>query len=204
MPDFPRTAFLLGAGLGTRLRPLTENCPKPLLPIGGRPMVLQAMEKLRAAGTRRFLINTHHRPEAWALAFPDGRFGDAEVKLVHEPVLLETGGGLANIAGLLDEEDADLVVWNGDILSSCDIAAAVAHHRANGGAATLVVREQGPNRNVRITDEGFVTDLRDRGLVAAVGRILQGSAWQRSSVNICSGGMFPLVRLRHRERTLAA
>ena len=58
MPDFPRTAFLLGAGLGTRLRPLTADCPKPLLPIGGRPMVLQAMEKLRAAGTRRFLINT--------------------------------------------------------------------------------------------------------------------------------------------------
>jgi aminoglycoside/choline kinase family phosphotransferase/choline kinase len=162
MPDFPRTAFLLGAGLGTRLRPLTENCPKPLLPIGGRPMVLQAMEKLRAAGTRRFLINTHHCPEAWTLAFPDGRFGDAEVKLVHEPVLLETGGGLANIVGLLGPDDQDLVVWNGDILSSCDIVAAVAHHRANGGEATLVVREQGPNRNVRVTDEGAVTDLRDR------------------------------------------
>ena len=67
MSDFPRTAFLLGAGLGTRLRPLTENCPKPLLPIGGRPMVVQAMEKLHAAGTRRFIINTHHCPEAWAL-----------------------------------------------------------------------------------------------------------------------------------------
>ena len=119
MPDFPRTAFLLGAGLGTRLRPLTENCPKPLLPIAGRPMVLQAMEKLRAAGTRRFLINTHHCPEAWTLAFPEGRFGDAEVKLVHEPVLLETGGGLANIAGLLGPDDQDLVVWNGDITCAC-------------------------------------------------------------------------------------
>jgi aminoglycoside/choline kinase family phosphotransferase/choline kinase len=162
MPDFPRTAFLLGAGLGTRLRPLTENCPKPLLPIAGRPMVLQAMEKLRAAGTRRFLINTHHCPEAWTLAFPEGRFGDAEVKLVHEPVLLETGGGLANIAGLLGPDDQDLVVWNGDILSGCDITAAVVHHRANGGEATLVVREDGPNRNVRVTDEGVVTDLRDR------------------------------------------
>ena len=162
MPDFPRTAFILGAGLGTRLRPLTANCPKPLLPIGGRPMVLQAMEKLRAAGTRRFLINTHHCPEAWTAAFPEGRFGDAEAKFVHEPVLLETGGGLANIAGLLGEEDHDLVVWNGDILSDCDIAAAVAHHRANGGEATLVVREEGPNRNVRVTDEGVVTDLRDR------------------------------------------
>lgn len=162
MPDFPRTAFLLGAGLGTRLRPLTENCPKPLLPIAGRPMVLQAMERLRAAGTRRFLINTHHCPEAWTLAFPEGRFGEAEVKLVHEPVLLETGGGLANIAGLLGPDDQDLVVWNGDILSGCDITAAVAHHRANGGEATLVVREAGPNRNVRVTDEGAVTDLRDR------------------------------------------
>lgn len=162
MPDFPRTAFILGAGLGTRLRPLTANCPKPLLPIGGRPMVLQTMEKLRAAGTRRFLINTHHCPEAWTAAFPEGRFGDAEAKFVHEPVLLETGGGLANIAGLLGEEDHDLVVWNGDILSDCDIAAAVAHHRANGGEATLVVREEGPNRNVRVTDEGVVTDLRDR------------------------------------------
>ena len=162
MSDFPRTAFLLGAGLGTRLRPLTENCPKPLLPIGGRPMIAQAMDKLHAAGTRRFIINTHHCPEAWALVFPSGRFGDAEVKLVHEPVLLETGGGLANIAGLLGEDDKDLIIWNGDILSGCDIAAAYAHHQANGGAATLVVREQGPNRNVRITDEGFVTDLRDR------------------------------------------
>ncbi|MFM7742733.1 MAG: sugar phosphate nucleotidyltransferase [Verrucomicrobiota bacterium] len=162
MPDFPRTAFILGAGLGTRLRPLTEHCPKPLLPIAGRPMVLPAMEKLRAAGTRRFLINTHHCPEAWTQAFPEGRFGDAEVRFVHEPVLLETGGGLANVAGLLGEDDHDLVVWNGDILSGCDIAAACAHHRANGGEATLVVREQGPNRNVRITDEGVVTDLRDR------------------------------------------
>ena len=137
MSDFPRTAFLLGAGLGTRLRPLTENCPKPLLPIGGRPMIAQAMDKLHAAGTRRFIINTHHCPEAWALVFPSGRYGDAEVKLVHEPVLLETGGGLANIAGLLGEDDKDLIVWNGDILSGCDIAAAYAHHRTNGGAATL-------------------------------------------------------------------
>ena len=162
MPDFPRTAFLLGAGLGTRLRPLTENLPKPLLPLGGRPMILLAMEKLRAAGTRRFIINTHHCPAAWTQAFPEGRFGDAEVKLVHEPVLLETGGGLANIAGLLDAAEQDLVIWNGDILSDADLVGAYAHHRANGGEATLIVREKGPVCNVRVTDEGDVTDFRDR------------------------------------------
>ncbi len=162
MADFPRTAFLLGAGLGTRLRPLTERVPKPLLPIGGRPMVERAMERLHAAGTRRFIINTHHAAEAWTTAFPQGRWKDAEITLVHEPELLDTGGGLANVAGLLGPDDRDLVVWNGDILSDCDIAAAAGHHRMNGAEATLVVREDGPNANVRITDEGDVTDLRDR------------------------------------------
>ena len=162
MPDFPKTAFILGAGLGTRLRPLTEHCPKPLLPLGGKPMVERALAKLYAAGTRRFLINTHHCPEAWTQAFPTGRWQDAEIRFVHEPVLLETGGGLANITQFLTAEDTQLVVWNGDILSDVQLAEAYAHHTANGAEATLVVREKGPNANVRITDDGFVTDLRDR------------------------------------------
>jgi mannose-1-phosphate guanylyltransferase len=162
MPDFPKTAFILGAGLGTRLRPLTEHCPKPLLPLGGRPMVERALTKLYAAGTRRFLINTHHCPEAWTQAFPTGRWQDADIQFVHEPVLLETGGGLANIAQFLTAEDAHLVVWNGDILSDLNLAEAYAHHTTNGAEATMVVREKGPNTNVRITDDGFVTDLRDR------------------------------------------
>ncbi|MCX6918481.1 MAG: sugar phosphate nucleotidyltransferase [Verrucomicrobia bacterium] len=162
MPDFPKTAFILGAGLGTRLRPLTEHCPKPLLPLGGKPMVERALAKLYAAGTRRFLINTHHCPEAWTQAFPTGRWQDAEIRFVHEPVLLETGGGLANINQFLTVEDTQLVVWNGDILSDVQLAEAYAHHITNGAEATLVVREKGPNTNVRITDDGFVTDLRDR------------------------------------------
>jgi mannose-1-phosphate guanylyltransferase len=162
MPDFPKTAFILGAGLGTRLRPLTEHCPKPLLPLGGKPMVERALTKLYAAGTRRFLINTHHCPEAWTQAFPTGRWQDADIQFVHEPVLLETGGGLANITQFLTAEDAHLVVWNGDILSDINLAEAYAHHTTNGAEATMVVREKGPNTNVRITDDGFVTDLRDR------------------------------------------
>jgi NDP-sugar pyrophosphorylase family protein len=70
-----RTAFILGAGLGTRLRPLTEDCPKPLLPLGGRPIITYAMEHLRAAGVERFIVNTHHRAEAYARAFPRGPAG---------------------------------------------------------------------------------------------------------------------------------
>lgn len=162
MPEFPQTAFILGAGLGTRLRPLTENCPKPLLPIAHQPMVMPALEKLLKAGVKRFIINTHHCPEAWQAAFPEGKIGSATLEFVHEPTLLETGGGLANIARLLKPEDANLIIWNGDILSDCDIKKAFEHHVSNGAEATLVVREKGPNKNVRITDEGLVTDLRDR------------------------------------------
>ena len=57
---FVKTAFVLGAGLGFRLRPLTENCPKPLLPVRGRPLITYALDHLRSVGIRRFIINTHH------------------------------------------------------------------------------------------------------------------------------------------------
>ena len=150
MPKFPLTAFLLGAGLGTRLRPLTAECPKPLLPLAGEPMILRAMRQLYAAGTRRFIINTHHCPKAWEQAFPEQKFQDATIEFVFEPELLETGGGLANIASKLHEDDQTLVVWNGDILSECPITQAYDYHQANAAEVTLVVREQGPNCNVRI------------------------------------------------------
>lgn len=162
MAEFPRTAFVLGAGLGTRLRPLTDRLPKPLLPLGGRPLVADALGRLAAAGARRILVNTHHLPAAWAAAFPTGEVAGARLELVHEPELLETGGGLANVADRLGPEDADLVIWNGDILCDADLAALVAEHRASGAEATLLLRPDGPLANVRLAPDGAVTDLRDR------------------------------------------
>ena len=158
----PTTAFILGAGLGTRLRPLTENTPKPLLPIAGRPMVARAMDSLVAAGVRHLIVNTHHRPEAWPAAFPSGEHQGARLTWVHEPELLDTGGGLANIVDRLAPEDAHLFIWNGDILSGCDLAELAAEHVSSGAEATLLVRKTGPNRNVRVAPSGAVTDLRGR------------------------------------------
>ena len=88
-----RTAFVLGAGLGTRLRPLTNDWPKPLLPIGGRPTITYAFEQLKALGVERVIINTHHRAERYDEAFPDNTWEGLELVFRHEPVLLETGGG---------------------------------------------------------------------------------------------------------------
>jgi len=162
MGEAPATAFILGAGLGTRLRPLTENTPKPLLPLAGRPMVARAMDSLVAAGVRHLIVNTHHCPEAWPAAFPSGEHAGARLTWVHEPRLLDTGGGLANIAGLLQGGDANLFIWNGDILSGCDLGELAREHVGSGAEATLLVRKAGPNRNVRVAADGAVTDLRGR------------------------------------------
>ena len=163
---FPKTAFLLGAGLGTRLRPLTENCPKPLLPIGGKPMICHAMDALIALGIKRFIINTHHAAAVYKEKFPDGNYRGVPVTLVHEPVLLDTGGGLKNIEKLLDADDRNLLVYNGDILAELDLSALIAEHLHSRALATLLLRTN-EHGNVNFSEEeqskcGNVEDLRDR------------------------------------------
>src|SRR5512136_3068619 len=109
-----KTAFILGAGLGMRLRPLTERCPKPLLPIGGRPVITYAMDHLLSIGVDRFIVNTHHCPEVFVEKFPDKLWRGRPIIFRYEPVLLETAGGLKNIEDLI-EEDEVIICYNGDI-----------------------------------------------------------------------------------------
>lgn len=153
-------AFVLGAGLGTRLRPLTDQLPKPLIPVHHRPLVVRAFEHLRAAGVKDFVVNTHHLPEAWPAAFPDGTWQGGQVTFRHEPVLLETGGGLANVADLL--EDGPFWVYNGDILTDVPLQPAWNAHLAQGNLVTLLLRSDAPVRNVAFdAAEGRVLDLRN-------------------------------------------
>src|SRR5277367_6976775 len=105
--------MILAAGRGTRLRPLTDELPKPLLPVGDRPAMAHVAARLAAAGIREAVLNTHHlaaefTPERLA-ALP------LALRVIHEPEILGTAGGLANAAALLG--DGDVVVWNGDILA---------------------------------------------------------------------------------------
>lgn len=142
-----RKAFVLGAGLGTRLRPLTDSLPKPLIPVVNRPLVAWAFDSLLRAGATEFIVNTHHLAEAWPRAFPDRNWRGHGIRFVHEnPEILETGGGIANIAPLVS--DASFWVCNGDILSDMPLAAAERFHLEQGNLATLVLRSSGPNPNV--------------------------------------------------------
>ena len=152
-------AFILGAGLGTRLRPLTDILPKPLVPLFHKPLAMWAVESCEALGCKRFAVNTHHLPEKWE-GFGEGR----DISFFHEPVLLETGGGLKNIESWV--EDGSLLVHNGDIFSSMDLRKLVEAHEASGDEVTLAVRSGGGEKRISLGENGRVEDVRSevRGL----------------------------------------
>ncbi|MFT4176192.1 MAG: sugar phosphate nucleotidyltransferase [Luteolibacter sp.] len=150
-------AFLLGAGLGTRLRPLTDRLPKPLVPLFHRPLAEWAMRACAANGITRFAINTHHLPEAWENFRPEGI---SDITLFHEPILLETGGGLKNIASWIGNES--VLVHNGDIFSTLPLDRLIAAHQASGLPVTLALRSTGTAKHIAINEtKNRVTDIRN-------------------------------------------
>jgi len=142
------TAFILAAGLGTRLRPLTLTTPKPLLPVKGRPMLDHALDLCRRHGHREVVVNAHWLADqvvAWGRA--------RDVLVVVEPEILGTGGGLRNARHLLAER---FVVVNGDILSDVDLGALM----AVPARAVMALREQVEpiHTGIRVED-GRVTGI---------------------------------------------
>jgi MurNAc alpha-1-phosphate uridylyltransferase len=106
----PDTAVILSAGLGTRMRPLTLETPKPLLTLGGQPILAHAIERLRAAGVKRLIVNAHHlaaQIEAFCAGQPD-------ITVTHELDLLDTGGAVASMRAKTLLPDAPVYIVNGD------------------------------------------------------------------------------------------
>jgi NDP-sugar pyrophosphorylase family protein len=164
-----RTAFVLGAGLGTRLRPLTDLVPKPLLPIFGKPIITFVLDHLIAHGVERFVINTHHLPDQINQLFeaetgeqelvPTGCYRGREVRVVYEPALLETGGGIRNAAPLLGDEP--FFVYSGDLLTDLDLHQLVDIHFSDGHGVTLALRTTGLSSDVSFdAGAGLVVDVR--------------------------------------------
>ncbi|MEI7957753.1 MAG: sugar phosphate nucleotidyltransferase [Verrucomicrobiota bacterium] len=154
-------AFVLGAGLGTRLKRLTQALPKPLVPVAGKPLITYAFDHLLDAGVKRIVVNTHHCAEAYGRAFPEALYRNASLAFRHEPVLLETGGGIKNVEDLLG--GAPFLVYNGDILATLPLAPAIAHHFAAGNEVTLVLRSHGGPLQVAFAPaSGRVLDIGNR------------------------------------------
>jgi mannose-1-phosphate guanylyltransferase len=152
-------AFVLGAGLGMRLRPLTEDLPKPLIPIYQKPLITFVLDHLLAAGVRSFVINTHHRPEAFREFFADGHYRNCPVELVHEPEILGTGGGIKNVERLF--RDGSFIVYSGDILTDIDVARLLEEHSRFENDVTLAVRETHLGQDIAV-EGNRVVDIENR------------------------------------------
>ncbi|WP_413043955.1 nucleotidyltransferase family protein [Pseudomonas sp. YJ42] len=131
--------FLMAGGFGTRLQPLTHNCPKPLLKVGEKPILELILESFINAGFHRFFISTHYMPEMIREHFGDGSQWGVSIRYIHEKEPLGTGGAL----GLLphDEIDQPLFMMNGDLLTTLNFQNLLEFHQDHSGVATMCVRE---------------------------------------------------------------
>jgi mannose-1-phosphate guanylyltransferase len=153
-------AIMLVGGQGTRLRPLTINTPKPLLPVAGVPFLTHQLSRAREAGVTRIVLATSYKAEIFQATFGDGSALGLELDYRTEERPLGTGGGIRNVADALTG-DGPFLVFNGDVLAGVDLRALLARHLETGAEVTLHLTE--------------VEDPRAFGVVptAEDGRVLQ-------------------------------
>ncbi|MCP9452053.1 MAG: NDP-sugar synthase [Nitrospira sp.] len=158
-------AMILAAGFGTRLRPLTEQMPKPLLPIGGVPLIVWNLLLLRRHGFRDVVINLHYLGSMIEQALGDGsRFG-LRITYSKERTILGTGGGIKHAEPYFDGEP--VLVLNGDTLVELDLDALIAFHWTHRAAATLVLREDNDAAQWGLVEVGLghrIVRIRGKGL----------------------------------------
>ena len=138
-PKLDNPIFIMAGGFGTRLRPLTDNCPKPLLNVGNKPILEIILQRFIDAGFYNFYISTHYLPEMIRDYFGNGSKWNINITYVHEDKPLGTGGAL----GLLPKtiEQLPLIMINGDVLTNLDIKALLDYHNKEDALATMCVRE---------------------------------------------------------------
>ena len=134
----PLTAVVMAGGFGTRLLPLTEELPKPMLPVGDRPLLELTIEQLRQSGIRRVNVTTHYRRDVITQHFGDGREFGVDIQYVEEEQPLGTAGAIS----LMEVSEEPLLVINGDILTKVDYRTMLDFHREHGAEMTVAVREQ--------------------------------------------------------------
>lgn len=158
-----RHALIFSAGLGERMRPLTDHTPKPLLPVNGKPLIVWHLEKLAAADVHYVVINTSHLAEQFPAALGDGSRWGLRLRYAYEgPTPLETGGGMLNALPLLGSEP--FIAVNGDIWTDADFSALPA---APKGLAYLLLVDnppQHPDGDFSLDAFGLVQDAGDARL----------------------------------------
>jgi len=130
--------MILAAGMGNRLRPLTDRMPKPLIEVGGQPLIAYPLALVRAAGITDVVINLHHLGAQLRDALGDGSRYGVSIRYSEEDPILDTGGGIKRAEPLLGANR--FVVLNSDTICDVDLRDVIAWHSARGALATMVLR----------------------------------------------------------------
>ena len=153
--DSPPEAVIMAGGQGVRLRPLPDDLPKPMLPVGGQPLMERTLKQLRSAGINRVSITVHHKPEKITEYFGDGHEFGVDINYLSEDRPLGTAGAL----GLMDLPKETTLVINGDILTQVDFRAMLSYHREQRAELTMAVWRYGvqvPYGVVEFQDEAVI------------------------------------------------
>lgn len=151
-------AMVLAAGLGTRLRPLTDARPKALVEVGGQTMLERTLRRLRSFGVEEVIVNAHHFADLLVQYLGEKKNFGMRIEVSREPVLLDTGGGLRQAAEffLRDGGAEPFLLHNVDVASAIDLDALVAQHNGSGALATLAVKPRTSTRQLLFDGGGWL------------------------------------------------
>jgi NDP-sugar pyrophosphorylase family protein len=190
-------AMVLAAGLGTRLRPLTNSRPKALVEVAGRTLLDIALARLRAFGIREAIVNVHHFADMIVEYLrANGNFG-MRIEVSREDVLLDTGGGLKKAAWFFLEDPGDepFILHNVDVISTIDLAQMLNSHNQSQALATLAVQDRTTSRyllfdgNLQLCGRRFTKD----GKTEIVRPAQQARELAFSGVHVISPRLLPMI-----------
>jgi NDP-sugar pyrophosphorylase family protein len=147
-------AMILAAGLGTRLRPLTDDRPKALVEVAGRTLLEIALSRLRAFGVREVIINTHHYAEMIVEYLKANDDFGMRIEISREEELLDTGGGLKRAAHFFAGSPEPFILHNVDVISPIDLGRMMRYHTEENALATLAVQERESSRHLLFDEQG--------------------------------------------------
>ena len=189
-------AMVLAAGLGTRLRPLTDDRPKALVAIDGRSLLEIALARLRSFGIHDVIVNVHHFADKVVDYLKHHDDFGMNLAISREDVLLDTGGGLKKASQffLHGDKDEPFVVYNVDVLSSIDLASMVKAHRRRDALATLAVQHRDSSRLLLFDEESLLCGRQTRGGAPEIVRLAgKTQALAFCGIHVVSPRIFALM-----------
>lgn len=189
-------AMILAAGLGTRLRPLTNDRPKALVEVAGRTLLEITLQRLASFGIREVIVNVHHFADLVVEYLHKNNSFGMHVEISREDVLLDTGGGLKKAAWFFLQDSGDpFILHNVDVISSIDLLQMVEFHSENHALATLAMQDRKTSRYLLFDDQNQLCGRRrGHGALEMTRPAKEVIALAFSGVHVISGGMLAMMK----------